>query len=56
MTIYLILGIYYEEEHYRCDAIEGVHKTLKGAAERLVELVDMRPYNEYEIKPINLGK
>ena len=54
--IYIILGIYYEEDHYRCEAIEGVHKTLEGAAKKLVKLVGSRPYKEYEIKPFYLGE
>ena len=56
MTVYLVLGIYYEEDHYRCEAIEGINLTLEGAAKKLTELVSIRPYNEYEIRPISLGK
>ncbi len=56
MKIYLILGIYYEEDFYRCETIEGACKTLEGAGKRLVELVNTRPYDEYDIRPINLGE
>lgn len=52
MKIYLILGVYYEEDYYRSEVIEGAHRTLKGAAIKLSKLVDERPYSEYEIKPI----
>lgn len=56
MKIYLILGIYYEEDHYRCEAIEGVNLTLEGAVKKLTELINVRPYDEYDIRPIYLGK
>lgn len=56
MKIFLILGIYYEEEYYRCETIEGACKTLEGATKKLVELADMRPYDEYEIRPFYVGE
>jgi len=54
-TVYLILGIYYEEDYYECKEILGVHKTLKGAIKELLKLVDYRPYKEYKIEDFYLG-
>ena len=56
MTVYLVLGIYYEEDFYRCETIQSANLTLKGAAKRLTELVSTVPYEEYEIKSIDLGE
>lgn len=49
--IYLVIAIYYEEERYEIKVVEGVHKTLLGAATKLLKLVESRPYKEYWIVP-----
>lgn len=54
--VYLILGIYYEEDFYRHEAIEGANKTCQGAAKRLLELIHERPYEEYEIRKLNVDE
>jgi hypothetical protein len=48
--IWIVYGVYYEEDHYQCESVVGIYQTLDGATKDLAEMSKNKNYEEYKIE------